>query len=89
MEHNTEMEAIVEDDQDGGWVDTHHHLSAEQKLEDEAVDVTKVTPASARAGADGDDDDNDDDEEAVDAEDFEGCEDDDDEQVTTVFRPDP
>ena len=26
MEHQEENEAIVEPDEDGGWVDTHHHV---------------------------------------------------------------
>ena len=34
MEHQEENEAIVEPDEDGGWVDTHHHLdpSGEQAV---------------------------------------------------------
>ena len=34
MEHQEENEAIVEPDEDGGWVDTHHHVdpSGEQAV---------------------------------------------------------
>lgn len=34
MEHQEENEAIVEPDEDGGWVDTHHHVdpSGEQTV---------------------------------------------------------
>ena len=28
MEHQDEYEAIVEPDEDGGWVDTHHYVDA-------------------------------------------------------------
>ncbi|RMX50677.1 hypothetical protein pdam_00021429, partial [Pocillopora damicornis] len=61
MEHQEENEAIVEPDEDGGWVDTHHHLDPSG----EQAGTKDVTPV------DNDDDEEDDDEEAVDMEAFE------------------
>ncbi|CAG0914699.1 unnamed protein product [Notodromas monacha] len=83
MEHRSEMEAIVEDDADGGWVDTHHNLSPEEMVNDVAVDVSK---ASLKVEDEDNDEDDDDDEEAVDIDDFKGCEDEDDDQVDPSVR---
>ncbi|KAJ7392859.1 E2-like enzyme [Desmophyllum pertusum] len=78
MEHQDEYEAIVEPDEDGGWVDTHHFVDASGE---KTVPGTKETFAEMTlesdkttkdiTPADNDDDEEDDEEEAVDMEAFE------------------
>ena len=45
MEHQEENEAIVEPDEDGGWVDTHHnvHPSGEQAVSGAQESFTEMT----------------------------------------------
>lgn len=46
MEYKTEQELIVDEDDDGGWVDTHHFsesFNLEQKVADMALE-SKVSP---------------------------------------------
>ncbi|XP_031559192.1 ubiquitin-like-conjugating enzyme ATG3 [Actinia tenebrosa] len=78
MEHQEENEAIVEEDEDGGWVDTHHKVDpsgnkigagvqeqfSEMKLDSDKASKPVVPVAD-------DDDDEDEDEEAEDMEAFE------------------
>ena len=55
MEHQEENEAIVEPDEDGGWVDTHHHVDpsgnsatvgAQESFSEMTLDSDKVRIAS-------------------------------------------
>lgn len=39
MEYNDEQEKIIETDEDGGWVDTHHHDLSDD-LEDKVMEMT-------------------------------------------------
>ena len=39
MEYNDEHEAIIEDNDDEGWVDTHHNVDF-NKLQDEVKEMT-------------------------------------------------
>ena len=51
MEHQEENEAIVEPDEDGGWVDTHHHLdpSGEQAVTGTQESFAEMTLESDKA----------------------------------------
>ncbi|CAH1781682.1 unnamed protein product [Owenia fusiformis] len=69
-----EYEKVIEEDEDGGWVDTHHYAepSVTQAQEGVAEMTLDSKGASSRvADDDNDDDDDDDDEEAEDMEAFE------------------
>ena len=55
MEHQEENEAIVEPDEDGGWVDTHHHVDpsgdqatagAQESFSEMTLDSDKVSIGS-------------------------------------------
>ncbi|KAK2573654.1 Ubiquitin-like-conjugating enzyme ATG3 [Acropora cervicornis] len=76
MEHQEENEAIVEPDEDGGWVDTHHHVdvSGVQVVpggEESFSEMTLESEKNARDINQAENDDDDDDDEAVDMEAFE------------------
>jgi len=79
MEHQEENEAIVEPDEDGGWVDTHHHVdpSGEQTVTGAQESFAEMTLESDKSTKDitpaenDDDEEEDDEEEAVDMEAFE------------------
>lgn len=51
MEHQEENEAIVEPDEDGGWVDTHHHVdpSGEQAAAGGQESFSEMTLESDKA----------------------------------------
>ncbi|XP_072179958.1 ubiquitin-like-conjugating enzyme ATG3 [Diadema setosum] len=68
MEYQEENEAIIEEnDEDGGWVDTHHNADANSAA-DKPAEMTLEPKAEISAGGGDDDDDEDDDEEAEDME---------------------
>ncbi|XP_068732127.1 ubiquitin-like-conjugating enzyme ATG3 isoform X2 [Montipora capricornis] len=79
MEHQEENEAIVEPDEDGGWVDTHHHVdvSGAQVVpggEESFTEMTLESDKNAKGinpAENDDDDDDEEEEEAVDMEAFE------------------
>ncbi|XP_032243222.2 ubiquitin-like-conjugating enzyme ATG3 isoform X1 [Nematostella vectensis] len=81
MEHQEENEAIVEPDEDGGWVDTHHKVDpsgekvtagVQEQFSEMKLDSDKNTkPCAPVVTQENDDDDEDDEEEAEDMEAFE------------------
>lgn len=72
MEYSEEQERIIEDDADGGWVDTHHYdlsmSGVDEKVSEMTLEEVQPTPSSNANASDSDDDD---DEEAADMEAFE------------------
>ncbi|XP_063966997.1 ubiquitin-like-conjugating enzyme ATG3 [Lytechinus pictus] len=72
MEYHEENEAIIEEnDEDGGWVDTHHNADLTGNQAAEKSSEMTLDPKSEPTACGDDDDDDDDDEEAEDMEAFE------------------
>ncbi|XP_039263722.1 ubiquitin-like-conjugating enzyme ATG3 [Styela clava] len=71
IEYDDKNEAVIEEqDDDGGWVDTHHHFSGElDKVQEEVQEMT-MSDSKKDSNKNDDDESDEDDDEALDMEDF-------------------
>ncbi|XP_023221827.1 ubiquitin-like-conjugating enzyme ATG3 isoform X2 [Centruroides sculpturatus] len=76
MEYSEEQEKVIEaDDEDGGWVDTHHYAESglpavTEQIQEMTLDTKASSQTAANAQQDDDDDEDDEDEEAEDMDAF-------------------